>query len=543
MYRIITGLVLVGLLLVQAGCGGGDSTPPRPAPPVQPAGPAAPPAPAAPAPAAPAPAAPAPAATPAANQPQPTPEPPPETPSDAVPPGGQPATTPAATQPGAAAMGSAPAGTAAQEPSAPIDESFTGLAKAALAQGRETQGIAYLAADAVVSGNEEVLGSLRWSAALKRPIVALRWGLATLVVQPAKPSESKSSTRSEGASGGSSSPISIPPGNIFGGGAVGGLATVQPVVPPPTPAPAPTPPASTGRPAKKRPGETAPDTKTADYSIPDPIGFWRQNVGAPLVEALQTRLNRGDFGNWLKDSDKRVAGNTAAAASPAGSTPGQDDPLASQPPQAVPASQTPTNQAAAPLLSAAPGMTLLEGSSLSDLRANALRENLDFVMFASLSSKAIRNGPAQTVIEIHIVDLCKGGDDWVSKPQVNHVRVMAAQQATGKEKDKQENPLPALLKTVQLHIDRQCQLLEMPRIEHEAALKRAAALTAAKAKNPLPALLELRYYQWKKALSDQEFADFAAKIAGAEDSQRLATGTDAERKQVVDQWLGAARKE
>ena len=447
------------------------------------------------------------------------------------------------------------AGTAPQEPSASIDESFPGLAKAAMGQARETQGIAYLAADAVVSGNEEVLGSLRWSTTLKRPVLAIRWGLATLVLQPTKAGEARA--RGEGPSAGAGgSPISITPGNIFGG-ATGGVAIVQPAAPSQTPVPAASPAPAGARAPKKRPGENlGPEGKAADYAIPDPVAFWRQNVGAQVVEALQTRLNRGDFGIWFKDSDKKIAAINAAAAlaatMPVALTSGQDE--ASQPPQPPPTPQpqgppgtqtpqAPANQAAPPLLSAYPGITLLEGSSLSDLRATGLRENLDFIIFAILSSKSVRSGPAQAVLEIHIVDICKGGDDWPAKPTVNHVRVMAAQQSTGKEKDKPENPLPALLKAIQLHIDRQCKLEEMPALEHEAVLKRAAALVAMKAKNPLPALLELRYYQWKKALSDQEFAEYAAKIAGAEDSRRLATGTDSERRQVVDQWLNATRKE
>jgi hypothetical protein len=236
-----------------------------------------------------------------------------------------------------------------------------------------------------------------------------------------------------------------------------------------------------------------------------------------------------------------LANNAAATGLAPG--PGELSPQQPPPGQTPQTPQPPADQGIPPLLSVAPGITLLEGTSLVDLRAAAVREDLDFIMFAQLSSKAVRTGPAQCLLEIHIVNICKGGDDWPSKPQVNHVKVIAAQQATGKEKDKQENPLPTLLKNIQIHIDRQCKLEQMPELDRESVLKRAAALAAVKAKNPLPALLELRYYQWKKALTDQQFAEYAAKIAGAEDMQRLATGTDAERRQVVDQWLNAARKE
>ena len=423
-----------------------------------------------------------------------------------------------------------PVATTLQEPSPPIDESFKGLAKTAIAQGQEAQGIAYLAADAVVTGNEEVLGSLRWSATLKRPILAIRWGLATIVTQANKGGEAKAKGDAPPAPAGGA--IASPSGNIFSNG-TGGLATVQAATPTPTPTPTP-PPAA--RPAKKRPSDVSGAEAKTDYSISDPAAFWRQNVGAPLVEMLETHLNHGDFGSWFKDSDRKVAATNVGVAGPTvpgAMVPGQDAPLQSPP---AAGNQPP------PLLSASPGMTLMEGATLSELRAAALRENLDFILFAQIGSKTVRTGPTQSLLDIHIIELCKGAEDWVARPTVNHVRIMAAQQATT-GKDKQENPLPALLKTIQMHMDRQTKLEDMPTIEHEALLKRAAALVAMKAKNPLPALLELRYYQWKKALSDQEFADYAAKLAGADDSHRLATGTDAERKQVVDQWLNAAQKE
>ncbi len=180
----------------------------------------------------------------------------------------------------------------------------------------------------------------------------------------------------------------------------------------------------------------------------------------------------------------------------------------------------------------------LEGNSLAELRAAALREGLDFLMVATISSKPVSSGPAQSVLVIHIMDICKGGKDWTSR-EVNHVHILSVQQ--GGPKEKEENPVPALIKNVLAYVNRDCQLTEMPSLSHDAAVQRTAAL--AKSATPLQALLELRYYQWKKALSDQEFGEYAAKVAPAEDIRRLATGTDAERRDVIDQWLGAGRRE
>ncbi len=354
-------------------------------------------------------------------------------------------------------------------------------ARTSIAQGRDNWAAPLLAA-AAIAGSEEALGSLRWSPSLQRPMFALRWGLATVVLPAAKPGEA---------------PTAAPaakPGNIFSGAAGGAAPPPQPAAQAET---------SARRAGKRRPGESPPAEKKAlDFSLPDPIAFWRQFVGVPLREAMQAGVRQGDFSVLLKDSDEKLT--KAMMRSPSSGS------LAR--------------------------FALLEASSTADVREAAQRENLDFVLVATLSTKAIRNGPTQSVLAIRVMDMSKDGDGWGPKP-VNHVQVMVAQQAPGKE----EEPAAALIRTVLTYIGRQYRLVEMPEFSHEAAQQRAAALSLSRPANPLSAILELRYYQWKKLLTDQEFAERAAEIAGAEDGQRLATGTEVERKQVVDRWIRAIR--
>jgi hypothetical protein len=191
---------------------------------------------------------------------------------------------------------------------------------------------------------------------------------------------------------------------------------------------------------------------------------------------------------------------------------------------------------------APPGIVLLEGSTLAEVRAEAQKEKLDFVLIADIKSQPRPKGVTWSTLEIYIRDANKWAESWKSK-QVNHVKIMAAQQSTGSGKDKVEDPVPGLIKDILGRIDQQFRLVEMPEISREAVLKHVAAVTAVKPANCLPLLLELRYYQSKKLLTDQEFAEYAGKIAGAEEGQRLATGAEAERKQVVEPWLSAVRRD
>jgi hypothetical protein len=128
-------------------------------------------------------------------------------------------------------------------PAVPAEKPLIDLATAAFAAGREGDGFKYLMAEAVVTGNEEVLGSFRRSTALKRGALMLRWGIIVETSRPAaKP-------------------------------AAGGA--VPPVVP-----------------AKPAEGEPKPD---------DVARFWHDNLVPAFRKALQERVGEGRFGPWLKD--------------------------------------------------------------------------------------------------------------------------------------------------------------------------------------------------------------------------------------------------
>jgi hypothetical protein len=81
------------------------------------------------------------------------------------------------------------------------------------------------------------------------------------------------------------------------------------------------------------------------------------------------------------------------------------------------------------------------------------------------------------------------------------------------------------------------KLTEMPAITAEVAQKRAEWLSQDEYSNPLPALLELRYYQWKQLLTPEETAGFFTKILGDSNGPKLATGSDQERLTVVGRML------
>ena len=67
---------------------------------------------------------------------------------------------------------------------------------------------------------------------------------------------------------------------------------------------------------------------------------------------------------------------------------------------------------------------------------------------------------------------------------------------------------------------------------------RADVLSAAHHANPLPALMELRCYQFRKLLTAEAIGKHFAKIVGEKDGPVLAAGSEGERKQIVEKWIG-----
>jgi len=94
-----------------------------------------------------------------------------------------------------------------------------------------------------------------------------------------------------------------------------------------------------------------------------------------------------------------------------------------------------------------------------------------------------------------------------------------------------------MIAQVMQRVDSQCSLVDMPPISRSAALRRAESLVSTAAERPLPALLELRYYQWKKLLAAEEVSGFYQQILGPQDGARLAEGSPQQRLQVIQRWL------
>jgi hypothetical protein len=382
-----------------------------------------------------------------------------------------------------AASGMAATGGAAAAPAggAAAEEDAAGKlirrACEAVGQNRGKEALRYFMAAAVAQSSADVLGKVRWVPALKRPALAIRWG------------------------------ISLHEGN-----------KPNPVR------------AAGGRSERKPASQPAPAAVSAESSN------WQTLVIQPLVQRLEGQVADGDYGDWsgLTGGAKDGSLPAGAAAPAAVAAPG-------------PAAGLPAPGAAGGSIAAVgPAISMLGSADAEKALQLAAKEGLDVVVLGLTTIKpAVARAPEQSSITLRLLDVATHKMLWDSRP-LSDTKVHSAKQqasgakAAGKKAAKSKDPgdpagdlLDELLHYAQTNL----KLIEMPAITAEVANKRAGWLADQEYSNPLPALLELRYYQWKQLLTAEETAGVYAKILGDQDGPKLAKGSDRERLTVVGRLL------
>jgi hypothetical protein len=375
----------------------------------------------------------------------------------------------AKTASGAAATGGAAAAPAAEEDAA---GKLMRRACEAVGQNRGKEALSYFMAAAVAQSNGDVLDKLRWVPALKRPALAIRWGIA--LHEASKP---------------------------------------NPVV----------------RPASAR-HERKPASQPAAPAVSAENSNWQVLVIQPLAQRLEAQVGAGDYGDW-----SGLTGGAKDGSLPAGA--------------AVPAPAVGPPAPRAPGVSvtaAGPAISMLGSADAETALRLAAKEGLDVVVLGLTSIKpAVARAPEQSLITLRLLDVATHKMLWESRP-LSDLKVQAAKQQTsggktsGKKAAKSKelgDPAGDLVEELLHYAQTNLKLTEMPAITAEVAKKRAGWLADQEHSNPLPTLLELRYYQWKQLLTPEETAGFYAKILGDENGPKLANGSDQERLTVVGRLL------
>jgi hypothetical protein len=414
-------------------------------------------------------------------------------------------------------------GSPAGEKDAESTDDLFALAQRACAEGKEAKAVGCLMAEAVFHQNQELLRLLRWSPLFKRPMFSVRWGLATTVFLTNRDSDEIFFVRA-------------PQGGIFEFRSDNAAQEAAPVVG-----------SGVAQPSqrnKRKPGQA----NQAPGNIPQAGGrnatdFWRQTVGDKLLAGLQSRVNDGDFGLWIEKLGALPAmGNIPNVA------PARNAPVVSGTPQRRRAPDDESDDSelgrsrsvGTAILAKRPGLTVLQASNPAEPQAGSAQEKLDFLLIADIAEKPFHFAPrnihtTQTVIQIHIYDVAADTEVWKSREVGSGKLVLAANGVKG------VGATGDLAAEVLRAIDKQFALQKMPEITEDILQERLAALAEQKTQNPLPALMELRYYEMMKLITPDQFLQQAMKIVELEDARCLTSNDAAQQKKVMDRWLSDGR--
>jgi hypothetical protein len=355
-------------------------------------------------------------------------------------------------------------------------EGYLALADKAVQKQDLRRGLAYMMADAAVHGSEDLLGHVRWCAGLKRPVLILRVGVA---VQSSAATAVTPTAKTAGAQAGASAQAEV-------------------------------------------------------------MRMWVEVVGNPMIEKIQTALNDGKFGSWVGKLELQPIQPTQAPepATPDGrrAPPKPRDPVTIQ-----------------------GGVANLGIAETGRIRQIAFKEGLDVVLMVGISNKATTapklnkaRTPTpialQSTLVVQALDVLKNEVIWKSSA-VTAISGSGAgatpgfpggvpAAGSGGKANEASAAGKQVLDELGEFFEKSLAVADMPALTPESVQSRADALASQQYSNPLPVLMELRYYQVRKLLTAEQIKTYFTKILGDTEGPALAAGPEPARKEIVEKWIG-----
>jgi hypothetical protein len=440
---------------------------------------------------------------------------------------------------------------------APAEEhrfSFFERANYAFSTENETEGFQYLYAHAIAEDNALEIHPLAWYAGLNEPRLGLRWGVG-VDYRPGKfegdPPRFGTGSDSSTSSGG---------GNAGGGD--GGELNGRDV--------------GNRLPNGRRPQQSPQNRQTSPGNAPsgdDPteqLLYYTGDFGDLLVQRIEMRRTNSDFywGKALHEIDATktfeekqapVAGapsnrggrgaerSSGRGRGSGGAGLGMDDDLAgntspgtaSNPPAAnandgrVTPKEIPgfEPEFEANATSLVPGAMMLGLGKKNELLERARAHGLDLLAVFDVGIQFSSRDEAKNTTMLTIIDV-KTGEDVIQTRKLNTAAYSKALES-GKE-----NPIEMELdKAFPDKTDKEFKCSELPNISDEAASRRIEALLESAPANPLPVLVEIRYYLDQGLISKSDYVAAAEALIGPENARKLVDGDIKQREEALHDWL------
>jgi hypothetical protein len=372
-------------------------------------------------------------------------------------------------------------------------KTFAELAHQAFREGRDGDAFRYLYADVLTadSASEGQL-DMHWISGLKRPAMAVRWGIGVNYVAPR-------------TFEGSPHPIGSEPQERKDTGREGEVRR------------------KTTREAPERRNENPGNGQGAVATRSQSLNHYTGELGAKVVARLQANTERGLYGAAVKNALTRGPGEGDGSENVDGSG-GSFDGNANEP-----------GKAAIQVQPLAPGVVMLGQGEPAELLDAAAKEGVDVLLVFEVNvTEARATGLITNNTEWHFYDAQKRLKIGTTKGP-NNLQVQFAREANRGGKDPVDDSIETLFQLA----DKNFAVAEMPQLLPEHATARVTSLVASEYRNPLPVLTEIRYYNRGKLLGDAETSQAYQRLIGQEKGTALAGGSPDQKLAAIDGYLPA----
>ena len=236
------------------------------------------------------------------------------------------------------------------------------------------------------------------------------------------------------------------------------------------------------------------------------VGFYAGELGVRALEAFSSRIERGDYGEFM-----RVAATELAFGSE------QKDR---------------TQQAREnPFLQIFPGVVFVGEGQSKQLVERARQQDLDVLLVFDVRASITRKGVPLNNTKMTLVDVTSGRDLFEGKG-INNIQVNSERQ-----KESATDPIVEAVNELFAVVDARLAMREMPDLKATHAQRRVAKLVQSRAANPLPVLVEMHYYEARRLITTEQLAQAYQQLLGEAPGSMLATGTADQREEAISRWL------
>jgi hypothetical protein len=172
------------------------------------------------------------------------------------------------------------------------------------------------------------------------------------------------------------------------------------------------------------------------------------------------------------------------------------------------------------------------GEDLKEVISLARQQGMDVAAVAVVTI-SLRGRIVDASLSVRLIDVATEKRLWTS-PTLNSNQVKVAM-ARG------QDPASEMLEEMKGYLESKFELIERPALDKEKVKQRLEKLVSDNTESPLPLLLETRFYQRQGAITVKEAEEYYRSLVGLEESAAMASGTEDQRRQIIQRYLPMPR--